>query len=190
MDNIKLVVGLGNPGAEYECTRHNIGFMLVEKIAALRGLSWKSHGRAARIAKDHTSGLLLLQPQTFMNNSGEAVAIHLRENNLTPRQLLVMCDDFAIPLGALRLRAGGSAGGHNGLSSIISHIGTQEFARLRLGIGPLPAGADAAQFVLARIAKTEQIAVDEMLCCASNTVETLLEQGFEKAASKLGAGAK
>lgn len=188
MNKIKLIAGLGNPGAEYELTRHNLGFMLVEMFAASRALSWKTHGGASRIAKDHSDGLLLLEPQTYMNNSGEAVALLMRENNLSCEQLLVISDDFSLPLGSVRLRSSGSSGGHNGLSSIISHLGTQEFARLRLGMGPVPAGADISRFVLSKIAKAEQAAVNEMLTAASEALNILLEDGFEKAASKLSAG--
>jgi PTH1 family peptidyl-tRNA hydrolase len=185
MNNIKLAVGLGNPGAEYVATRHNLGFMLVEMFAGSRALSWKSHGRAARIAKDHSDGLLLLEPQTYMNNSGEAVSLLLRENNLTNEQLLVISDDFSLPLGAIRLRSNGSAGGHNGLSSVISHLGTQEFARLRLGMGPLPAGADVSKFVLSGFSKEEKLIVGQMLSAANEVLKTIFEQGFEKAASRL-----
>ena len=175
MNNIKLIAGLGNPGAEYALTRHNLGFMLVEMFARERSLSWKTHGRVARIAEDHSAGLLLLEPQTFMNNSGEAVALLAHENNLTPEQLLVISDDFSLPLGTVRLRRGGSAGGHNGLNSVISHLGTQEFPRLRLGMGPLPQEADVSQFVLSRFAKAEQGAVDKMLFDANDALKKLLE---------------
>ena len=183
MKHIQLIVGLGNPGAEYETTRHNLGFMLIEKFATARGLTWKKHGKTARIAKDHTDGLLLLEPLTYMNISGEPVAFLMRENNIPPDQVLVVSDDLAIPLGSIRLRAGGSAGGHNGLSSIIQYIGTQQFARLRLGMGPLPSGADAAAFVLARFPAPDLAVVDKMLTTAIAIVNAILEHGVEKTIS-------
>jgi PTH1 family peptidyl-tRNA hydrolase len=138
MENTFLIVGLGNPGAEYARTRHNAGFLLVDKLAARWRVDWtqerKFNARIAR-AEDRGRRILLCQPQTYMNLSGEAVGAVMDFYQLPVKQLLVAVDDADLPLGGIRLRANGSSGGHHGLESIEQHLSTREYARLRIGIG-------------------------------------------------------
>ena len=136
--DLKLVVGLGNPGAKYAGTRHNIGFMALELLGERSGFSFRQQAKLHGLAADTGVGeqrLRLLMPQTYMNDSGRAIRAALDWFGLEPHQLLVLVDDMDLPLGRLRLRAQGSAGGHNGLRSTIQHLGTQAFPRLRIGIG-------------------------------------------------------
>ena len=137
-DALRLVVGLGNPGTKYEGTRHNIGFMALEQMASREGFSFRQQSKLHGLVAEHGIGesrLRLLMPQTYMNDSGRSIRAALDWFGFTPEQLLVLVDDMDIPLGRLRLRAQGSAGGHNGLRSTIQHLGTQAFPRLRIGIG-------------------------------------------------------
>src|ERR1700741_2983475 len=141
MENMFLIVGLGNPGAEYAKTRHNAGFLMVEKLAGRWKTGWtlekKFNARVAR-AKHNDSRVLLCEPQTFMNSSGETVGALVGFYRLPLKQLLVAVDDADLPFGEIRLRPGGSSGGHHGLESIEQHLNTREFARLRIGIGRKP----------------------------------------------------
>ncbi len=153
VENIFLIVGLGNPGAEYAKTRHNAGFLLVEKLAARWQVDWKNerkfNARMAR-AERHGRRVLLCQPQTFMNSSGEAVGALMNFYQLPLKRLLVVVDDADLPLGEIRLRAGGSSGGHHGLESIEQHLGSREFARLRIGIGRQDGAREITDYVLSR----------------------------------------
>jgi peptidyl-tRNA hydrolase, PTH1 family len=161
---IKLVVGLGNPGASYEETRHNIGYRVIE---LLQSEGWNQ--------------MTLFKPGGFMNSSGGPVAEAARRKGCEPQEILVVCDDFAIPLGSLRLRMKGSSGGHNGLDSILQVLGTQEVPRLRVGIGPVPPPEDPADFVLTTFKKNEKPLVDEMIAQAALAVKVIAEKGFEAA---------
>src|SRR3984957_18164330 len=138
MENLRLIVGLGNPGAKYARTRHNIGFQLMDRLAEKWCASWnaekKFQANVARAARDK-SQVILAQPLTFMNASGEAVAVLAGFYRVSPERTLVAVDDADLPLGEIRLRASGSSGGHHGLESIEQHLGTRGFARLRMGIG-------------------------------------------------------
>lgn len=167
----RLIVGLGNPGSRYVRTRHNAGFLAVEGLATKLGADWQSspkwQGLVAR-----NQDLFLLLPQTFMNLSGQAVAALAAFYKIPPAAILVVLDDFALPFGKLRLRTKGSEGGHNGLRSIIEHLGTTEFPRLRLGIGPLPPDEKEpapkplegwADFVLAPFTPTELALLPDLL---------------------------
>jgi PTH1 family peptidyl-tRNA hydrolase len=147
---MKLIVGLGNPGREYERTRHNVGFMVLDRLAeqhATRFNEKRSQSQVARVRLDDQE-VMLAKPQTYMNLSGRAVQGLLAGHDIRPDQLLVVYDDFDLPLGTLRLRERGSAGTHNGMRSIIECLGTEDFARLRLGIGPAE-GLSARDYVLA-----------------------------------------
>jgi PTH1 family peptidyl-tRNA hydrolase len=149
----KMICGLGNPGPSYANTRHNAGFRVVAGIAFTRGIkdaAWATNSGLARFCAAEIEGVAvaLVQPLTFMNLSGQAVRPLLRRYNLAPADLLVIHDDLDLPFGAIRLRAAGSAGGHRGVQSIIDDLGTQEFARLRIGIGHPPEGEDAVAYVL------------------------------------------
>ena len=169
-DVLRLVVGLGNPGTKYEGTRHNIGFMALERMASREGFSFRQQSKLHGLAAEHGIGesrLRLLMPQTFMNDSGRSIRAALDWFGFTPEQLLVLVDDMDIPLGRLRLRAQGSAGGHNGLRSTIQHLGTQAFPRLRIGIGapadnPAERRVRTVSHVLGSFSRAEQPEVDAL----------------------------
>ena len=186
---LKLVVGLGNPGAKYAGTRHNIGFMALDRMASRDQFSFrqqsKLHGHAAEFGVGD-SRLRLLMPQTFMNDSGRSIRAALDWYGLTAEQLLVLVDDMDIPLGRLRLRAQGSAGGHNGLRSTIQHLGTQAFPRLRIGIGapadnPAERRARTVSHVLGSFSKAEQASVDAVLDAVLDSIERIQRLGLERA---------
>jgi PTH1 family peptidyl-tRNA hydrolase len=147
---MKLIVGLGNPGREYERTRHNVGFMVLDRLAEQHATRFNQKRAHSKVARVHLDGqeVMLAKPQTYMNLSGRAVQGLLAGHGIRPSQLLVVYDDFDLPLGTLRLRVRGSAGTHNGMRSIIECLGTEDFARLRLGIGPAE-GLSARDYVLA-----------------------------------------
>jgi len=180
----KLIVGLGNPGEPYRRTRHNVGARAVEALARRSGVALKndrflkSFWACASISGQKSC---LAFPQTFMNLSGEAVVLFLKKKKISVKDLLVVSDDASLPLGDLRVRAGGSSGGHNGLQSVIERLGTDEFGRLRLGIGSPPAGfrGDLADYVLERFAAAEEMIVKGMLESALEAMETWLTQGTE-----------
>lgn len=186
MPEIKLIVGLGNPGREYALTRHNLGFRTIDLLAGEWDASWKSWSDIALTAKPAKyPEVALAKPVTYMNNSGLVVRRLCDYYRISPREILVVVDDFALPLGGLRLRERGSAGGHNGLSSIIEHLGSSEFPRLRLGIGPVPQRMDPADFVLGKAAGEEKEAEDRMIDEAAATVKNVLTSGLEKALSQM-----
>ena len=187
MENLHLIVGLGNPGAEYAPTRHNAGFLLVEKLAARWQAKWRNERRFhARVARAERNGVrvLLCQPQTFMNLSGEAVGALKNFYRVPPARLLVVVDDADLPLGEIRLRPGGSSGGHHGLESIESRLGTREFARLRLGIGRAPGAREITDHVLGRFDADEAALLEKVLGRASGQVECRLDAGIETAMSR------
>ncbi len=181
-----LIVGLGNPGRDYDMTRHNVGFRCVEALAAGHGLSFDKHQARSLIA----DGLIgerrvsLAKPQTFMNLSGESVGALVTFYKLPFNRLIVVSDDLDIPLGTLRIRLAGSAGGQNGLKSVISHLGTQEFARVRFGIGRPPGRMDAAAYVLRSFDKAELPLVEETIGRAVSALETWLRDGIELAMTR------
>ncbi len=175
---MKLVVGLGNPGSKYEGTRHNIGFEVVERLAACgAGVAFgrKFDGLLAE-AQIEFQRILLLKPLTFMNLSGRSVGQALRFYKLEPADLLVVCDDLNLPLGKLRLRGGGSDGGQKGLRDITAQLGTDGYARLRIGIGERGL-TDAADFVLSRFRSVERATIDDALILASQAVAVWVAQG-------------
>lgn len=183
-EEIRLVVGLGNPGAEYARTRHNLGFRVVDKMARAAGVAFRrGHGGLwVRLPGPGSGkGLYLLKPQTFMNLSGKSVAALCRVRGLSPSEILVACDDLDLPLGRLRLRRGGGTGGHRGLGSIVDALGTPEFARCRIGVGRPPVGADVAEFVLSFFSAEEEGAVSAVVDRAVRAVEILLAEGWEAA---------
>ena len=184
MENLHLIVGLGNPGADYAKTRHNAGFLLVEKLAARWKADWKNERRFhARIARVERGGeqVLLCQPQTFMNLSGETVGAVKKFYQLPLNRLLVAVDDADLPLGEIRLRARGSSGGHHGLESIEQHIGSCEFARLRIGIGRADGAREITDYVLARFAAGERELMEKVLARAADQTECWVADGTEKA---------
>jgi PTH1 family peptidyl-tRNA hydrolase len=184
MEDIFLIVGLGNPGAEYAETRHNAGFLLVEKLAAQWKCEWaKERKFRARVAKTARNGkrVLLCEPQTFMNLSGETVGAVKNFYQLPIGQLLVAADDADLPLGTIRLRGSGSSGGHHGLESIEQHVGSREFARLKIGIGRKDHLREITGHVLGRFDSAESELLKKVLDRAAGQVETWLDAGIEKA---------
>ena len=173
----RLVVGLGNPGRAYQGTRHNIGFAVLDGLAAQGRFSFHSDARGP-VESAREGEVRFLKPQTYMNASGPAVRAWLDWLKLTPADLLVISDDFAIPLGELRLRLGGSHGGHNGLRSIEEALGTRDYARLRCGIGPVPEKWAVEDFVLARFAKEESALADEVVGRAGDAFRCCQERGI------------
>lgn len=177
---MRVIAGLGNPGEEYEGSRHNVGFLVVAGLADGCGIRL-SAGRGdfmsgvGQIAGTHVR---FVMPLTYMNGSGRAVEQVLEETGATPEEVLVICDDVDLPLGQLRLRGSGSAGGHKGLSSVIERLSTEGFARLRLGVGRPPDGDQMVDFVLDRFAEAERPEVDDMVSRAVAAVELMLKDGI------------
>ena len=184
---MRIIVGLGNPGNEYEWTRHNLGFMLIDKLAEDAGASVKRRECRSLVGGAVIEGkrVKLAKPQTFMNLSGEAVACLIAKSDSPDagKSLIIIGDDLALPFGTIRLRARGSAGGHNGLRSIIAALGTNEFIRLRIGIQPEHPVSDAKRFVLAEFPKAERPAVEEILERGAEAVRAVLRDGIAKAMS-------
>jgi len=177
----KLIVGLGNPGTEYTFTRHNLGFLVADVLAERAGFRFK----ASRVCKGVTAegtvngvDLCILKPLTYMNNSGVAVKRLIDTSEIALSDVLVLCDDFNLDTGTLRIRRKGSDGGHNGLSSLIMHLGSEDFSRLRLGIGPAPQGKDTVDFVLDEMSKKEKETLADFCeeageCCLTWLTETM-----------------
>jgi len=182
-----LIVGLGNPGAEYEWSRHNLGFMLIDRLAEHAGAQVKRRECRSLVGSATIEGkrVRLVKPQTYMNLSGEAVACMIARLELpdVSRSLIVVCDDLALPLGTIRLRARGSAGGHNGLKSIIAALGTNEFVRLRIGIQPDHPLDDAKGFVLDRFRRGQRAEVEKVLERGVEALRCVLCEGIAKAMS-------
>lgn len=196
---MKLVVGLGNPGIEYVGTRHNIGFEVVEQLAARLGWIGKP-GQFRQLARSKFEGLtldgsvattaggdekvLLLEPMTYMNVSGRAVAAAMAFYQLTPNDLLVVLDDLALPVGRLRMRASGSSGGHNGLKDIEQSLGTQQYPRLRLGIDPKPPFIPQRDYVLQKFNVEQRTVMDSTVTRACGAIVTWIDKGIETAMSQ------
>jgi len=181
---MKLVVGLGNPGQEYEMTRHNLGFLLIDRLMARAGGHRFRDEAGAKVAEVTLAGerVLLVKPQTFMNLSGNAVRPLLdKYGEGKPENLLVACDDVALPFGMIRVRPGGSAGGQNGLKSIIDWLGSQQFPRLRLGIQPAHKVSSLKDFVLSQIPKRDMEELEHTLERAADAVETVIRDGVDRA---------
>jgi len=180
-----LIVGLGNPGSDYAATRHNLGFMLIDKLAEVERIVVKRRECQSLVGQGEVEGLVtkLAKPQTFMNLSGVAVSCLLRkiESDEPVKQLVVISDDLALPVGKIRIRERGSAGGHNGLKSIIAEIGTDEFIRLRIGIQPEHPLSDSKRFVLDTFSKSEQSVVEETLETGANALRVIIKDGALKA---------
>src|SRR5437016_5827019 len=184
---MRLIVGLGNPGSEYEWSRHNLGFMLIDKLASDAGAIVKRRECRSLVGSASLEGqrVRLAKPQTYMNLSGEAVACLIAKYEISDvaESLIVISDDLALPLGNIRLRARGSAGGHNGLKSIIGALGTNEFMRLRIGVQPEHPVSDAKRFVLDEFPKAQRPAVEEILERGADAVRAVLRDGIAKAMS-------
>lgn len=182
-----LVVGLGNPGDQYANTRHNVGFQVVDELARRAGV-------AVRRARFHAltgtatlggTGVLLIKPTTYMNLSGQSVGEAARFYRLPSQRVLVLSDDTALPLGKLRIRASGSAGGHNGLKNIIQHLGGENFPRLKVGVGSKPhPDYDMAHWVLGQVTGPARAVLDEAVQRAADAVECLLSEGMDRAMNR------
>lgn len=176
---MKLVVGLGNPGRRYARTRHNLGFLLLDRIAEARGIRIGDDRCESLVGRGEweRESLVLAQPQTYMNNSGVAAAALLRRFRVRGADLVVAYDDLDLPFGRLRIRCGGSAGGHRGLASILQHVADRDFVRLRMGIGRPPAGVDAVEYVLSRFSAEEQQSLEDVLSRAEEALEAIVLKG-------------
>jgi PTH1 family peptidyl-tRNA hydrolase len=182
---VKVVVGLGNPGEQYAKTRHNVGWMVVDRIADRAG--WAGRGRtrdasAVVQGRFHSLDLVLAKPLTFMNDSGVAVRKLIARERAPLHEILVVTDDFSLPFGKMRFREGGSHGGHNGLRSIIDELGTEKVARLRVGIGE--PGRGAIDHVLSRFSPDERVRLPILLDAAADAVEAWAREGTSKAANR------
>lgn len=181
---MKLIVGLGNLEKKFDTTRHNIGFELVDTLASAYSAEWSStklRSVVCTIQPENSGKIILAKPNTYMNNSGFAVTALLDYYKLSVEDLVVACDDFNIDLGTIRLRANGSHGGQNGLRHIIEQLGHDKFARLRLGIGPVPKYVDPINFVLAKFNIDEQEIMTEMIQRAMTSVLSWAKYGVEHA---------
>jgi PTH1 family peptidyl-tRNA hydrolase len=178
---MKLIVGLGNPGRRYQKTRHNVGFEVLDAVAARNSAEPSKEKFSGYVAGATVAGhsALLVWPQTLMNRSGQSVAAAVGFYQVPLEDLLVVCDDFNLPLGKLRFRGRGSAGGQKGLDDIIRRLGSEEFARLRVGIGPVPDRWDPADYVLSRCTAAERALMDDMIAQAADAVECWVAEGLE-----------
>ncbi|WP_018291924.1 aminoacyl-tRNA hydrolase [Verrucomicrobium sp. 3C] len=181
-----LIFGLGNPGPEYRGTRHNVGLMVLEAVARRQKLSWRPE-RSGPACVAEGKQALFISPLCYMNESGVIVRNFLQRLRKKPEDIFVIVDDIALPLGKLRLRPGGASGGHRGLLSIVSAIGTEGFGRLRCGIGPLPRGVDLADFVLARFCNDERPDLEAMIEQAADAFECCQECGIAVAMNRFNA---
>ncbi len=186
-----LIVGLGNPGARYEKTRHNVGFRCLDALAQRHGLSFAKHEHKAQVASGTILGkrVLLAKPQTFMNASGESVGALASFYKVPHERILVVCDDMDIPLGTLRLRKAGSSGGQRGMASILQRLGTQAINRVRFGIGRPPGQMKPADYVLTTFKGDEEILVLELIDRTVRAVETWLTEGIEMAMNRFNGSA-
>jgi peptidyl-tRNA hydrolase, PTH1 family len=183
---VKLIVGLGNPGYQYHRTPHNLGFMAADRLAEDAGVSFSRREAQAAVAATEIAGVpvLIAKPETFMNLSGLSVARLFERHGLVTEDLIVLVDEVELPLGSIRIRARGSAGGHNGLKSIIGALGEDGFARVRMGVGPDHRVEDRVSYVLAPFRKGDLEAVAEMIEQAAEAVRVILSEGIQKAMNR------
>lgn len=184
-----LIVGLGNPGREYAGNRHNVGFDCVDLLAEKHGISLDKSQHKARLGMGQVAGrhAILLKPQTYVNDSGEAVGAVARYYKVAPGDVLVIYDDLDLPQGTIRLRPGGSSGGHNGIKSIIEHLGTQAFPRVRIGIGRPPGRMEPKDYVLQDFSAAEREAMAEVFDRVVDAVETFVRDGIREAMNRFNA---
>jgi PTH1 family peptidyl-tRNA hydrolase len=180
---MKIIVGLGNPGKKYERTRHNAGFLVVDALArSLRfDLSQEKYHALVGKGRIGKEDVLLAKPQTYMNESGRSVGSIMRYTSAAAPDLIVVHDDLDLPLGAVRVKSGGGHGGHNGLRSIIDHLGAPDFIRVRVGIGRPSPGRDAADYVLSPFSPEERAVAEEAFGRAADAIEAILADGLTKA---------
>ena len=192
-DELKLLVGLGNPGSEYHKTRHNVGFMVLEEIARKNNCAFRENKKLLGRTCEIGSGInktRLLMPSTYMNDSGKAVRLTKDWFNFENRQLIILVDDMDLPLGKIRIRSKGSAGGHNGLKSIINHLGTNEFKRLRIGIGspsniPIERKSKTISHVLGRFSKEEFVILDLIIQEIMSCIESITSNNWDRIITRI-----
>ena len=189
---MKAIVGLGNPGSRYKNTRHNVGWHVVDRLAARFAAGKSSKARHAEVSRGERGGepILLLKPLTYMNDSGKAVRALVEKDHLPLEHILVVYDDLDLLLGKLRLRAGGSSGGHNGIKSIQQHVAGKlgDFPRIKIGIGRPPAGVDPIDHVLTTFTPDEKPAIEAAVERAADAVECWVQEGIEAAMNKFNGG--
>lgn len=186
--DMKIIAGLGNPTKEYEGTRHNIGFSVIDSLAAQYNIHMNEKKHRAICGRGMIEGekVLLIKPQTYMNLSGESVAEAVKFYKLNPEEdFLVIYDDIDLDVGRLRIRTKGSAGGHNGMKNIIAHLGTQTFARIRIGVGAKPKDWDLADYVLGRFSGEDIPLIEEGKRNACEAVKIIIQQDVETAMNRL-----
>jgi len=181
--NMYIIVGLGNPGKEYAGTRHNIGFEVIDEIARQNGISMDGKKHKAIYGKGTIDGykVILAKPQTYMNLSGESVRELTDFYKVNEEELIIIYDDISLDIGQLRIRKKGSAGGHNGIKSIISHLGTQEFTRIKVGVGDKPKGYDLADYVLGHFSKTEKPLTEKAVSFAAEAAKAIVTTNADTA---------
>ncbi len=178
-----IIVGLGNPGKQYEHTRHNVGFEVIDILADQIGICIEEKKHKALCGRGILEGqkVVLVKPQTFMNLSGESVRAIFDFYKVESKDIIIVYDDVSLEPGQLRIRGKGSAGGHNGIKNIIAHLGTQEFPRVKVGVGEKPKGMDLADYVLSRFSKEEQDTMEEAFHEAANAVAMMVKQDIDSA---------
>jgi PTH1 family peptidyl-tRNA hydrolase len=178
-----VIVGLGNPGTKFNGTKHNIGFEVIERLAHENHIKLDRKKHHSIVGQGVIKGekVILMKPQTYMNASGEAVIDALKFYKETPDKVIVIYDDTSLEIGRLRIRERGSAGGHNGIKNIIAHLKTQEFDRVKVGVGEKPPGWDLADYVLSRFSSNEMKTMIEAVKMASDAVVTMVDEGVDKA---------
>ena len=187
-----IIAGLGNPTKTYEGTRHNVGFRVIDKIAQDYHISVDTKKHKALCGKGVIEGqkVILAKPQTFMNLSGESIRAMADYYQVDPQDLLIIFDDVSLDVGQLRIRKKGSAGGHNGIKSIIAHLGTNEFPRIKVGVGEKPKGWDLADYVLGKFSGEDAGRIDEAAADASSAVKIILTQDIDAAMNQFNAKKK
>lgn len=182
-----LIVGLGNPGVEYAATRHNIGFDMITYLSDQYNIPMRSRENKAIVGKGVIDGqkVMLAQPQTFMNLSGESVRALMNYYKLELDELIVIYDDISLPVGQVRVRPKGSAGGHNGIKNIIQHLGTQEFSRIKIGVGAKPDGGDLVKHVLGRFSREEDSMVRDVFALAQEALLAIMNEDVASAMNKV-----
>ncbi len=183
---MRIIIGLGNPGKDYEKTRHNAGFRVIDLLCEKYEIQTARMKFHSMIGEGKIAGekVLLVKPTTYMNNSGQAVREIVSYYQLEPKDIVVFSDDIDIPFGTLRIKRKGSAGGHNGLKSVIYHLQSDEFPRIKLGVGKKQEGEDLADFVLGRFSRNEQEVMDTLIEMAAESLEVLIKDGEDKAMSE------
>ena len=180
---MKLIIGLGNPGTEYARTRHNIGFEAVDALASAYNINVNKNKFKGLFGEGFVGGekVILIKPQTYMNLSGESIISFISWHKVQPKDILVIYDDVSLAPGKLRIRQKGSAGGHNGIKSIIQHLGTDEFQRIKIGVGEKPNGWDLADYVLNRFSNSELKLMDTIMEDVTGATQMIIEKGIQEA---------